>query len=144
MTKSVIEKTESPFEIMKLMLQGRAPPQMINGNETIIYYGLGFSDPGVASAIGKYLYMINPKIMDRLLMVSFFHKKFPRWIKKPKVEHDAVIEAYCKEHGIEKSPILIKLIDDHPREFLTEIRAPKDEFDKRGIELDMPEKSEWW
>lgn len=131
----------SPFEDMKDMIHGKEVD--IAGKEVILFFGLGFSNPVLASKINQYMFFLKPTMVQKLLCVAFYKQSMPKWIKKPKpVEDD--ITGYCKEHGIEDTPMLRKLVQENMGDFLREIRADDKKFKEMGISLSMPEKNQWF
>ena len=106
-------------------------------------YGLGFSDPVIASKVNKYIFSVNQRVIDNLLVEVFKGRKVPRWIKKPKEVKDDITD-YCREQGITRTPVLEQLIKDNYEDFLRETRATADDFKKAGIVLERPETNAWF
>lgn len=125
------------------MAAGLASPSDVKGKEVVIFYGLGFANPQLASKINKYVFSLNQKLFTRLLVVAFRGQKLGGWIKKPKEVSDE-ITAYCKEYGLQRTPMLEKLIADDYYQFLTETRADDKAFTKAGFVLERPEKNVWF
>lgn len=119
-------------------------PVDITGKEVVIFYGLGFSNPILASKINRYMFSLNQNLMRKLLVVAFNGQKMPKWIKKPKDEKEGEIDKFCKENHIERSAVVERLIQENYGEFLHEIRADEKMFEKAGIQLPRPETNEWF
>jgi len=133
-----------PFKTMGKMIKGLATPEDVAGKEVVIFHGLGFVDPTLASKINQYIFFLKPSLVQRLLIVAFYKKKMPSWIKKPKKAEEDDIDRYCREHALERTPVLEKLVEQNYREFLTEIRADEPAFTKAGLSLTKPAKNKWF
>ena len=133
-----------PFQVMGRMIKGLATPEDVAGKEVMMLYGLGFSNPSIASKLNQYMFSVSNKLMQRLLIAAFYKQTMPRWIKKPKEVKDETIDKYCREMGIQRSAVLDRLIEENMRDFLTEIRADPKDFAKYGFDLIRPETNKWF
>jgi hypothetical protein len=126
---------------MGKMIKGLAKPEEVAGKEVMMLYGLGFSNPVIASKLNQYMFSVSSKLMQRLLIAAFYKQSMPKWIKKPKEVKDETIDRYCREMGIQRSAVLI---EENMRNFLTEIRADPKDFAKYGFDLIRPETNKWF
>jgi len=133
-----------PFACMNKMIKGKSTLEDIKGKEVVIFFGLGFSDVKKASLYNKYMFFINPGIMQGLLMKGFFKGKMPSWIKKPKKDKTDSIDIYCRDNHIDCDAITKKLVEENKELFLHEIGADSKTFEKAGITFKKPEQVSWW
>jgi len=133
-----------PFNCMGKMIKGQAKPVDLIGKEVVIFYGLGFSNPVIASKINQYVFALKPWLLQRLLIKAFYKQSMPRWIKKPAEAKEDDIRKYCRENDIQYSTVVVELVQQNMGMFLHEIRATDKQFAEAGIALTRPEENKWF